>query len=69
MEHWLQPLVQMKSFLLTVLQGVPLLDRALPPVLKKVSIVMLGGSLGAAGRYGISLLAAKTWGPNSHGAR
>lgn len=62
MEHWLQPLVQMKSFLWTVLQGVPLLVRALAPVLKKVSIVMLGGSLGAASRYSIGLLAAKTWG-------
>lgn len=36
--------------------------QALPPVLKKVSIVMLGGSLGAASRYSIGLLAAKTWG-------
>jgi CrcB protein len=62
MEHWLQPLVQMKSFLWAVLQEVPLLARALAPVLKKVSIVMLGGSLGAASRYGIGLLAAKTWG-------
>ncbi|MEJ2640554.1 MAG: CrcB family protein [Desulfosarcinaceae bacterium] len=32
------------------------------PVLKKVSLVMLGGSLGAAGRYSIGLLAAKSWG-------
>lgn len=62
MEHWLQPLVQMKSFLWTVLQEVLLLVRALSPVLKKVSIVMLGGSLGAASRYSIGLLAAKTWG-------
>lgn len=62
MEHWLQPLVQMKSFLWTVLQEVSLLVQALPPVFKKVSIVMLGGSLGAVSRYGIGLLAAKTWG-------
>lgn len=62
MEHWLQPLVQMKSFVWTVLQEVSLLVQALPPVLKKVSIVMLGGSLGAVSRYSISLLAAKTWG-------
>jgi CrcB protein len=62
MEHWLQPLVQMKSFLGTVLQEVSLLVQALAPVLKKVLIVMLGGSLGAVSRYSISLLAAKTWG-------
>jgi hypothetical protein len=48
MEHWLQPLVQMKTYLWTVLQQVLLLVRALQPILKKVSIVMLGGSLGAA---------------------
>jgi fluoride exporter len=62
MENWLQPLVQMKSFLWTVLQEMSLLVRALPPVLNKVSIVMLGGSLGAASRYSIGLLTAKAWG-------
>jgi CrcB protein len=39
-----------------------LLVRALLPILKKVSIVMLGGSLSAASRYGVGLLAAKAWG-------
>jgi len=34
----------------------------LQPVLKKLLIVMLGGSLGAASRYSIGLLAAKAWG-------
>lgn len=58
----MQPLIQIKSFLWTVLQQVLLLAGALQPVAKKVSIVMLGGSLGAASRYGIGLLAAKTWG-------
>ena len=62
MEHWLQPLVQMKSFLCTALQEVVLQVQAVTPVLKKGLIVMLGGSLGAVGRYSISLLAAKTWG-------
>jgi CrcB protein len=32
------------------------------PALTKVILVMCGGSLGAASRYGISLLAARTWG-------
>jgi CrcB protein len=62
MEHWLQPLVQMKSLLWAVLQEVLLQVQAVTPVLKKVSIVMLGGSLGAVSRYSISLLAARTWG-------
>jgi CrcB protein len=30
---------------------------------KAVGLVMIGGSLGAAGRYAIGLLAAKAWGP------
>jgi len=62
MEHWLQPLVQLKGFLWAVLQQVLLLFQALQPVLKKVLIVMLGGSLGSAGRYSIGLLTAKFWG-------
>ena len=62
MEHWLQPLVQMESFLWTILQEVLLLVRSIPPVLKKVLTVMLGGSLGAASRFSIGLLVAKTWG-------
>jgi fluoride exporter len=32
------------------------------PALKKLILVMCGGSLGAASRYSIGLLAAKTWG-------
>jgi CrcB protein len=31
-------------------------------IAKKLLLVMCGGSLGAASRYGISLLAAKIWG-------
>ncbi len=62
MEHWVGPLVQMKSVLGTAAQQVLLLVRDLLPLLKKVSIVMLGGGLGAASRYGIGLLTAKAWG-------
>ena len=32
------------------------------PILKKMLVVMCGGSLGAASRYSIGLLAAKAWG-------
>lgn len=55
MGHWIQSLVQSKSAL-WFSGGI------LQPALKKTLIVMLGGSLGAASRYGISLLAAKAWG-------
>jgi CrcB protein len=34
----------------------------LQPILKKMLVVMCGGSLGAASRYSIGLLAAKAWG-------
>lgn len=34
----------------------------LPPMLEKFALVMLGGSLGAASRYGIGLVTAKAWG-------
>ncbi|MFO7713800.1 fluoride efflux transporter CrcB [Desulfosarcina sp.] len=35
----------------------------LQPALKKIALVMCGGSLGAASRYGIGLLSARAWGP------
>jgi CrcB protein len=51
METWGQPLLWLKS-----------LGTSWLPGLNKVLLVMLGGSLGAAGRYGIGLLAARFWG-------
>lgn len=62
MEPWMQPLIQIKSFLLTVLEQVLLLAGAVQPVVKKILIVMLGGGVGAAIRYSIGLLTAKAWG-------
>jgi fluoride exporter len=32
------------------------------PGIKKLGLVMIGGSLGAASRYGVGLLAARVWG-------
>lgn len=55
MEHWAHTLIQLKS-------SFSFFGGGLQPVVKKLLIVMLGGSLGAASRYGISLLAAKAWG-------
>ena len=62
MEHWLHSLVQIKVFAWSVLHQNLLLFQAILPGLKKILFVMLGGSLGAASRYGIGLLAARTWG-------
>ena len=36
--------------------------RRVLPLLKKPALVMCGGSLGAASRYGVGLLSAKIWG-------
>jgi CrcB protein len=62
MESWIQNLAQMKSLLGTILHHLSLFGLSLLPVLKKILLVMLGGSLGAASRYGISLLSARAWG-------
>jgi CrcB protein len=55
MEHWVHTLVQLKS-------SFSFFGSGLQSLIKKLLIVMLGGSLGAASRYSISLLAAKAWG-------
>jgi CrcB protein len=55
-------LVQLKVASSTIANILAEGGRILLPVLKKLLIVMLGGSLGAASRYSIGLLAAKAWG-------
>ncbi len=55
-------LVQLKFAFSTIVNILVEGGRILQPVLKKLLIVMLGGSLGAASRYSIGLLAAKAWG-------
>lgn len=55
-------LVQFKVAFSTIVNILVEGGRILQPVLKKLLIVMLGGSLGAASRYSIGLLAAKAWG-------
>jgi fluoride exporter len=62
METGFQTLVHLKAFLLAVIHSLVEGSRTLQPMLKKVALVMCGGSLGAASRYSIGLLAAKTWG-------
>lgn len=62
MEDWIHITTQIKSWLWTLLNLLSLLAVKIQPVVKKMVLVMLGGSLGAVSRYGISLLAARMWG-------
>ena len=55
-------MIQLKAVWSTILIIVANSIRIMLPLLKKISLVMCGGSLGAASRYGISLLAARLWG-------
>ena len=59
MEDWAQFIIQFKAFWSTILTVLSESVRILLPVLKRLGIVMCGGGLGAASRYGISLLAAR----------
>jgi fluoride exporter len=62
MQTWFQTLVHLKALVVTVIQTIGEGVRILQPALKKLVLVMCGGSLGAASRYGIGLLTARTWG-------
>ena len=62
MEDWAQFIYQFKAFWSTILTVLSESVRILLPVLKRLGLVMCGGGLGAASRYGISLLAARIGG-------
>jgi CrcB protein len=64
MEGFTQVLIQFKALLFSAFHLLSDTGRALQPALKKVLLVMGGGGLGAASRYGISLLSARIWGTN-----
>ncbi len=57
-----QMLLNFKTFFTNILQMFAEVVRATLPGFKKLALVMCGGSLGAASRYGVGLLAAKYWG-------
>jgi CrcB protein len=57
-----QLLIQLKASIASIFTLLGEAVRILWPAMKKVIIVMCGGGLGAACRYSIGLLAAKTWG-------
>lgn len=62
MEGFIPALIQLKTFLS---DGVSVLSGAFwlfQPTLKKILLVMCGGGLGAASRYGVNLLTAKLLG-------
>ena len=62
MEGFVQVFVQMKAFLVSMTDLADHAGRVLQPSLRKIFMVMAGGSLGALSRYGIGLLSAKLWG-------
>lgn len=62
MEGFTQTLIQFREFLFSVMHLISDTGRALQPSLKKILLVMGGGSLGTASRYSISLLSARIFG-------
>jgi CrcB protein len=62
MEEWAQLTTLVKNAWSIIATFLSESVRILMPVLKKLGLVMCGGGLGAASRYGISLLAARIWG-------
>lgn len=62
MADWIHIMTQIKGWLWAFLHHLSLVAITLQPAVKKIALVMLGGSLGAASRYGVSLLAVKMWG-------
>ncbi|MFH1137009.1 MAG: fluoride efflux transporter CrcB [Pseudomonadota bacterium] len=62
MEGFLPTLVQFKEALSTWAGELVEVGRHLRPFLAKMFLVLCGGGLGAASRYGVGLLAARAWG-------
>ncbi|MFH0730099.1 MAG: fluoride efflux transporter CrcB [Pseudomonadota bacterium] len=62
MEGLAHTLIQFKALLSDGIYTLLETGRLLQPALKKLLLVMFGGSLGAASRYGVNLLSVKLWG-------
>jgi fluoride exporter len=62
MEGFVHALIQFKGFFSDLICTLTETGRLLQPALKKLLLVMFGGSLGAASRYGVNLLTVKLWG-------
>jgi CrcB protein len=62
MDNWAQLMVQAKVVLAAATQPLTTVGGLMHPALKKLFLVVFGGGLGAASRYGIGLLAARVWG-------
>lgn len=63
-KDWAQLMIQLKALLSAHVAFLLKSFCLSMPILKKIALVMCGGGLGAASRYGISLLAARIWGTN-----
>jgi CrcB protein len=63
MEGLGQPLMQLKILLSNMAYMVLDIVRMIQPGIKNLLLVMLGGGIGAATRYGVNLAAARAWGP------
>jgi fluoride exporter len=63
MEGLGQSLIQLKMILSNMAYVVLDVGRLMQPAMKNLLLVMLGGGIGAATRYGVNLLAARAWGP------
>jgi CrcB protein len=55
-------MIQIKTVLLEIGSVAGNLGEILLPATRKLMLVMVGGALGAASRYGVSLYSVKTWG-------
>lgn len=62
MGEWVELLIALQAAGADVLNAMVKAGWQLLTLLKKPALVMCGGSLGAASRYGIGLLAARIWG-------
>jgi CrcB protein len=63
MEGLGQQMMQLKVILSNMAFVVSDVGRMMQPAMKNLLLVMVGGGIGAATRYGVNLLAARTWGP------
>lgn len=63
MEGLGQQMMQLKVILSNTAFVVADVGRMMQPGMKNLLLVMLGGSLGAATRYGVNMVAARAWGP------
>jgi CrcB protein len=55
-------MIQMKAFLMEIVNMISNVGETFGPVFRNLSLVMAGGALGAMSRYGVALYSVKAWG-------